>query len=225
MAIGMQLTGTRSMVVDAKRSGHNLDTEATRSFKSKMTKIQRTRIQPMAVATQQTDSGPKAEAKHYMREAWWKGKSLKNVRSQQTSSGLMSVLQHTVKRIVGAEHQATICLQATNTQQTDHDLMVVLQRTVMPLLIASWQTNLSPQATSTQRMDYGPETVLQRITRTRVVASPQVVESPVAKNVHPCRPLPPQRGGNTEDSPNKRKVITIFGGSREVGNSRRARDE
>ena len=99
--------------------------------------------------------------------------------------------------------------------------MVVLQWTIMPRVVAGWQTNLSLQATSAQRTDYGPTAVLQRTTRLRVVARPQAVGSPVAQNVHPCRQPHSQRGRNTQDSPNKREVRTIFGRSCEVKNSLR----
>ena len=114
MAMGIQRTGIRPMAVGIQCSGDNLDTEATCSCQWKMTKTQSTGIRPMVVGAQRTDSGPKAEAKHYMREAWRKGKILKNVRAQRTGSNVMVVLQCTVKPMIGAEHQTTTCLQATS---------------------------------------------------------------------------------------------------------------
>ena len=59
----------------------------------------------------------------------------------------------------------------------------------------------------------------------RVVTRPQAIESLVAKNAYPCRCHPPQKGGDTEDSPNKREVETIFRGSHEVENSLRAQEK
>ena len=58
----------------------------------------------MVVGAQRIDSGPKAEANRYMREAWRKGKSLKNASAQWTNFGMMAMLQCTVKPMVGAEH-------------------------------------------------------------------------------------------------------------------------
>ena len=83
------------------------------------------------------DYGAKAKANHNMREAWQKGKSLKNASTKRTGSDLMAVLQRMVKLMVGAEHQMTIYLQTTSTQWTDHGLMVVLQQKVMPRVVAS----------------------------------------------------------------------------------------
>ena len=51
-----------------------------------------------------------AEANHYMREAWRKGKSLKNASAQWIGYGIMVVLQRTVKPMVGVEHQTTTLL-------------------------------------------------------------------------------------------------------------------
>ena len=61
---------------------------------------------------------------------------------------MMAVLQHTVKPMVGAEHQTTTCLQATSAQRIDYDLMVVLQWTAMLRVVTSGQINLSLHATS-----------------------------------------------------------------------------
>ena len=80
-------------------------------------------------------------------------------------------------------------------------------------VVASWQKN------------YGPMTVLQWTARPTVVARPQVVGSPIAKNANPCKRYPSQRGKSAEDSPNEIVVETIFGRSREVRDSRRARDK
>ena len=98
----------------------------------------------MAADAQRTDSDPEAKANHYMREAWQNGKSLKNSSAQRIGSGLIAVLQRTIKPMIGAEQQTTTCLQATRVQQTDHSLMAMLQRTAMPRVIACWQTNLNP---------------------------------------------------------------------------------
>ena len=103
----------------------------------------------MTASAQQKNSGPKTKANHYMREAGRNGKSLRNASAQRIGHNLRAVLQLTVKPRVGAEHQTTICLQATSAQRTDHSLMVVLQRAAMPRVVTYWQTNLSPQATST----------------------------------------------------------------------------
>ena len=59
--------------------------------------MQKMGIRPMAVGTQRTDSGPRAEANHYIREAQRMGKSLKNVSAQRTDHGLMAMLQRTIK--------------------------------------------------------------------------------------------------------------------------------
>ena len=67
-------------------------------------------IKLMTVGPQRMDSGLKAEANHYMRATWRKGKSLKNASAQRTGSEMMAVLPHTVKLMVGAEHQTTTCL-------------------------------------------------------------------------------------------------------------------
>ena len=90
--------------------GDNLGIEATHSYQRKMTMTQWTRIRSMTVGAQRMDSGWKAEANHYMRKAWRKGKSLKNVSSQWTGYDLMTVLQRTIKPRVSAEHQTTTCL-------------------------------------------------------------------------------------------------------------------
>ena len=95
----------------------------------------------------------------------------------------------------------------------------------MSRVVASWHTNLSPQATSAQQIDYDLMVVIQHTTRLRVGARPQEVENLVAKNANPCRRPPPQRGGSTEDTPNKREVGTIFGGSHDDGNSKHTRDK
>ena len=91
----------------------------------------------MARGTQQMDSDPKAEAKHYMREALRKGTSLTHASAQWTNHGLIIVLQRTVKSWVGVEHQTTTCLQPTSARLTDHDLMAMLQRTTMARVVAS----------------------------------------------------------------------------------------
>ena len=69
IAMRIKQTGIRPIVVGTQCSGDNLDTEATRSCQWKMTKMQQTGIRPMATGAQRTDSDPKAEANHYMREA------------------------------------------------------------------------------------------------------------------------------------------------------------
>ena len=83
------------------------------------------------------NSGSKAEANHYMTEAWRKGTSLTNASAQWIDHDQMVVLQHTVKLRVGVEHQTTTCLQATSARRTNHSLMGVLQRTAMPRGVAS----------------------------------------------------------------------------------------
>ena len=152
-------------------------------------------------------------------------KSLKNANAQQTNFGLMAVLQRTVKPRVVAEYQTTTCLQATSAQWTDHGLMVVLQRTTMSRVVASWQTYLGSQATSALWANYGPMAVLQQTKRPRFITRPQVVGSPITKDAYLYKWYPPQEGGSAEDSPNKREVETIFGGTRKVENSQHARDK
>ena len=95
----------------------------------------------------------------------------------------------------------------------------------MPRVVTSWQTNLNSQATSAPQTDYSLINALQWMARSRVVARPQAVWSLIAKNAHTGRRRPPQEGGSTEDSHTKRKVRTIFGGFREVRNSRHMRDK
>ena len=75
------------MTIGTRCLGENLDTEATRSYQQKMTKTWWTGIRPMAIGTQRMDVGLKAEANHYMREVWRKGKSLKNASAQRIGSG------------------------------------------------------------------------------------------------------------------------------------------
>ena len=116
MAMGIQQMRIRLMAVGTRCSGDDLDTEATCSYQQKTTKMQRMGIRSMVTSAQWTDSDSKAKANHYIREAWRKGKSLKNASAQRTSSGMMAVLQRTVKLMVGAEHQTTTCLQATSAQ-------------------------------------------------------------------------------------------------------------
>ena len=67
--------------------------------------------------------------------------------------------------------------------------------------------------------------VLQQMIRPRVVAGPQVVGCPIAKSAYPCRQHPLLEEGSAENSPNKREVRTVFRGSCELENSRRARDK
>ena len=81
----------------------------------------------MATGAQQTDSDPKAEANHCMREMWQKGKSLKYANAQWTCSDLMAILQRRIKLMVGVEHQTTTYLQSISVQWIDHGLMAVLQ--------------------------------------------------------------------------------------------------
>ena len=95
----------------------------------------------------------------------------------------------------------------------------------MSRVVASWQKNLSPQATSAQRTNYGLMIMLNHKARLRVSARPQPIESVVAKNAYPSRCPPLHRGGSTKDSPSKREVRTIYGGSREVRNSRCTREK
>ena len=64
----------------------------------------------MVIGFQRTNFSLKAEANHYMREAWRNGTSLKNANAPRTNHGLMAVLQRTVKPGVGVEHQMTTCL-------------------------------------------------------------------------------------------------------------------
>ena len=64
----------------------------------------------MAIGAQQTDFGSRAEANHYIRGAQQRGKSMKNASAQLTDSGLMAMLQRTVKLRVVAKHQITTCL-------------------------------------------------------------------------------------------------------------------
>ena len=92
------------MAVGTRYLGDNLDTEATRSCQRKTTKRQQTGIRPMVIGAQQTNSGLKAEANHYIREPWRKGKSLKNASGQLTGSDMIVVLQGTVKPMVSTEH-------------------------------------------------------------------------------------------------------------------------
>ena len=112
MTIGIQRTRIRPMAMGARRSSDSLDTEATYSYQWKTSKMQRTGIKSMAAGAQRMGSDPKAEANHYMREAWRNGKSLKNASAQYTNHILMAMLQHMIKLRVGAEHQMTTCLQA-----------------------------------------------------------------------------------------------------------------
>ena len=218
MAIGMQQTGIKPMIVGARRSGDNLDTEVIHSYQQKMITMQRMVIRLMVACAQRMDPSPKAEANHYMREAWQKGKSMKNASTQQTNFDLMVVLQRTIKPRVGVEHQTTIYLRATRAQWTNHGLMVVLQWIATPRLSLVGRQILSVGYQRTVA-DYGLMAVLQWMVRPRVVAWPQAVGSPVTKNAHLCRRPPPQRKGSTKDSPNKREVGTIFGRSLEIKNS------
>ena len=80
MAMRMQRMGIRPMAIGARRSGNNLGTEAIHLYRRKMTKMQQTGIRLMAIGAQRMDSGPRAKANCYIREARRKGKSLKKYR-------------------------------------------------------------------------------------------------------------------------------------------------
>ena len=128
MAIGTWRTNfSTAIAVGTRHLGDNLGTEVIHSYQQKTTKIQWTRIRPMAAGTQETNSGSRAKANHYIRGARRRDKSLKNASTQQTNSCLMAVLQRMIKSRVVAEHQMTTCLQATSTERIDHDLMSMLQ--------------------------------------------------------------------------------------------------
>ena len=68
----------RLITIGARRSSNNLGIEATYSYQQKMTMTQGIGIRPMAAGVQRTGSVLKAKANHYMREAWKKGKILRN---------------------------------------------------------------------------------------------------------------------------------------------------
>ena len=85
----------------------------------------------MAVGTQRTDPGVKAEANYSrpqgLRRALQMGKVLKTTNTQQTDSGPRVVLQRMAKVGVVAEQQIDIYLQATAAHQTGVYRTVVLQ--------------------------------------------------------------------------------------------------
>ena len=67
--------------------------------------------------------------------------------------------------------------------------------------------------------------MLQRMTKSRIVTRPQANISPVAKSASPCRQNTPRLRGNASHTLEKRAVRIIFGGPREIRDSRRARDK
>ena len=116
-------------------------------------------------------------------------------------------------------------LLTASTQWRDFGMMAMSQQMTMPRVVAEQQTNTYPQVISAQRTDSGLMAVLQRMTAPRVVTRPQANISPVAKSVHPCRQNTPMLGRNASHAPERREVRMIFGGSREVGDSRCAGDK
>ena len=98
----------------------------------------------MDASAQRTDFGLRAKTNHYMREAWQKGKSLKNASTQQIDHNLMAVLQRTIKMRVSVAHQTTTYLQATSAQRKDYSLTIVLQRTERPRVVSMPQAVGAP---------------------------------------------------------------------------------
>ena len=125
---------------------------------------------------------------------------------------------------VVAKQQISTCPRVISEQRTDSGLMAVLQRTATPRVVANKRTYLTSQATSAQQTDSNLMTMLQQTATPRVVARPQANISPVAKSAHPCRQNTLRLGGNANHTPERREVRMIFGGPREVRDSRGTRD-
>ena len=95
------------MAVRIRCLGDNLDTETTYSYWWKMTKTQRMGIRLMAVSTQQTNFGLRAEANcshpQGLNNALQMGKSLETTSMQWIDFGLMVMSQQTTMPRVVAE--------------------------------------------------------------------------------------------------------------------------